>query len=205
MHDRDRIGLIGVNGSGKSTLLRIVVGDGPEGSPDAGLVTRKRHLRVEYVPQEPRLDGDRSVEETLRDRLRDHAAAVARLEALAAAIPDLAGAALEAALVLCQKSIGRSVRNPRRLVSRSASLRAAHPADYNALPCGDATRTARRGAEFLLPARRVDGSPASVKGADRRQRGPSLGRARIDRPRRPAALSPRITGRDDLDPRVLAT
>ena len=98
VHDDDRIGVVGLNGSGKSTLLRILVDDGPEASPDAGVVTRKRRLGVEYVPQEPRLDGELSVESTMRQGLRAHAAAVARLEALAGEIPRLGGGALDAAL-----------------------------------------------------------------------------------------------------------
>ena len=98
VHDRDRVGLVGVNGSGKSTLMRILLGEGPESSPDEGRVTRKRGLTVEYVPQEPALDPARSVEETLREGLRAHAAAVARLEALTAAIPTLGGGALDLAL-----------------------------------------------------------------------------------------------------------
>ena len=78
VHERDRIGLIGLNGSGKSTLLRLVVGDdGQHGdgafrddvSPDAGLITRRRDLGLEYVPQEPRLDLARSVLDTLRQGL----------------------------------------------------------------------------------------------------------------------------------------
>ncbi|HUS64519.1 MAG TPA: ABC-F family ATP-binding cassette domain-containing protein [Kofleriaceae bacterium] len=62
MDDRDRIGLIGVNGSGKSTLLRMLTGDG---EPDDGLITRRRDLRLEYVPQEPRLDPAATVAQAL--------------------------------------------------------------------------------------------------------------------------------------------
>ena len=64
--ERDRIGLIGANGSGKSTLLRMIVhGAGPPPAsaterdavtPDQGLITWRRDLRLEYVPQEPVLD-----------------------------------------------------------------------------------------------------------------------------------------------------
>ena len=61
VHERDRIGMIGANGAGKSTLLEIVVhramgGDDPALAPDAGLVTWKRDLALEYVAQEPALD-----------------------------------------------------------------------------------------------------------------------------------------------------
>ncbi|HEU4729128.1 MAG TPA: ABC-F family ATP-binding cassette domain-containing protein [Kofleriaceae bacterium] len=66
VHERDRIGMIGANGAGKSTLLEIVVhramgGDDPTLQPDAGLVTWKRDLALEYVAQEPVLDGQASV------------------------------------------------------------------------------------------------------------------------------------------------
>jgi len=72
--ERDRIGLIGANGSGKSTLLRMIVhgaagaGVAPRNhserdavTPDSGLITWKRDLRLEYVPQEPELDPDETV------------------------------------------------------------------------------------------------------------------------------------------------
>src|SRR6185503_10936735 len=76
VHERDRIGLIGVNGSGKSTLLKMVVagavgGAGVERSesaalePDDGLITWRRELRLEYVAQEPRLDPESTVERAL--------------------------------------------------------------------------------------------------------------------------------------------
>ncbi|HEY3354990.1 MAG TPA: ABC-F family ATP-binding cassette domain-containing protein [Polyangia bacterium] len=101
----DRLGLVGVNGSGKSTLLRLVVGaaDGAPGTddgPDGGLITRRRGLTLAYVPQEPVLDLARTVVETLREGHAAHAAALARLEALGAALGSgaLAGSALDGAL-----------------------------------------------------------------------------------------------------------
>ena len=63
VHERDRIGMIGANGAGKSTLLELVVGEG--GEPDAGMVTRRRDLALEYVAQEPALDAAATVAATL--------------------------------------------------------------------------------------------------------------------------------------------
>ncbi len=66
VHDGDRIAFVGVNGAGKSTLLRMLADEvaGDE-LADAGLITRRRRLSVEYVAQEPRLDPARTVEQTL--------------------------------------------------------------------------------------------------------------------------------------------
>jgi ATP-binding cassette subfamily F protein uup len=95
VHERDRVGLVGLNGAGKSTLLRIVAG-GDE--PDSGLVTRQRGLSLGYVPQEPQLDGARTVIETLREGMAEHAAALAELATVEATIAGLSGAALDDAL-----------------------------------------------------------------------------------------------------------
>ncbi|HKE15821.1 MAG TPA: ATP-binding cassette domain-containing protein [Kofleriaceae bacterium] len=76
VHERDRIGLIGVNGSGKSTLMKMVVAGAVGGAgvderesaalePDRGLITWRRELRLEYVAQEPRLDLDAAVSAVL--------------------------------------------------------------------------------------------------------------------------------------------
>jgi len=95
VHERDRVALVGLNGSGKSTLLRLMVSPGspdPAASPDAGQVTMKRGLRVEYVPQEPRLDGALSVGETLRQGQRAYAAALERLDAIAGELAAAASA-----------------------------------------------------------------------------------------------------------------
>lgn len=46
----NRIGLVGPNGSGKSTLLKILAGTT---DPDAGVVTRKKGLRIGFLEQTP--------------------------------------------------------------------------------------------------------------------------------------------------------
>jgi ATP-binding cassette subfamily F protein uup len=63
VHERDRIGLIGPNGSGKSTLMRMLATR--EVEPDDGAITLRRGLRLEYVPQEPRLPPAATVGEVL--------------------------------------------------------------------------------------------------------------------------------------------
>ncbi len=70
VHERDRIGMIGANGAGKSTLLAMLVSkamglDDVILEPDAGLITWKRDLRLEYVSQEPPLDVTATVGATL--------------------------------------------------------------------------------------------------------------------------------------------
>ena len=106
VQDGDRIALVGLNGSGKSTLMRLLVGpqvdahadDKREAEPDSGLITRRRGLHLEYVPQEPRLPMDASVQDALRGGLRKHTAALSELETLNAQLSDTEGRAREAAL-----------------------------------------------------------------------------------------------------------
>ncbi len=58
INEGDRIGLIGVNGSGKTTLLRIIAG---LEQADRGKVTVWGGVRIEYLPQDPHLEGDMTV------------------------------------------------------------------------------------------------------------------------------------------------
>ncbi len=58
VEEGDRIGLIGPNGCGKTTLFRLM---NDALSPDKGRVIRKRGVRIGYLPQEPVLDGTRTV------------------------------------------------------------------------------------------------------------------------------------------------
>jgi ATP-binding cassette subfamily F protein uup len=53
IHDKDKIGVIGVNGTGKSTLLKVIAGIIP---PDEGRIAKGNHVRIEYLPQNPAFD-----------------------------------------------------------------------------------------------------------------------------------------------------
>jgi ATP-binding cassette ChvD family protein len=59
-----KIGLLGLNGAGKSTVLRIMAGVDPdfdgEARPQPG-------IRIGYLPQEPMLDDEKSVRETVEE------------------------------------------------------------------------------------------------------------------------------------------
>ncbi|TMW70711.1 ABC-F family ATP-binding cassette domain-containing protein [Alteribacter natronophilus] len=77
----ERIGLIGVNGTGKSTLLKVLAGI--EGA-EAGRLDHANDFHIEYLPQEPELDPDKTVLDQIYDgdadvmrtmRAYEHAAA----------------------------------------------------------------------------------------------------------------------------------
>src|SRR6476646_9315095 len=58
----ERLGLIGPNGSGKSTLLHILA---DEEHPDSGDISRRRDLRLVYVPQEDVFPPQQTINEIL--------------------------------------------------------------------------------------------------------------------------------------------
>jgi ATP-binding cassette subfamily F protein uup len=58
----DRIGLIGINGSGKTTLLRLIAG---AERPDEGQLKVWGDVHIEYLPQDPHLEGELTVLEYL--------------------------------------------------------------------------------------------------------------------------------------------
>ena len=69
LFEGDHVGLVGPNGSGKSTLLRILAG---LETPDRGTRTTRRQLRVGYVPQEPIVPQDESIEDVLLQVLAEN-------------------------------------------------------------------------------------------------------------------------------------
>ncbi len=80
-----KIGILGLNGSGKSTLLRIMAGldtdiDG-EAKPMAD-------LEIGYLEQEPKLDPEKSVRETVEEALSEILSTRKRLEEVYAAYGD---------------------------------------------------------------------------------------------------------------------
>ena len=56
--EKDRMGVIGPNGSGKTTLLRILAGCE---QADQGMVIRRQHLRITYIPQLDEFDPNATV------------------------------------------------------------------------------------------------------------------------------------------------
>ncbi len=67
VHAGEHVGLVGANGSGKSTLARILAG---EEVADTGELALRREARVMYLAQEPALDPERSVLDTVLAGMR---------------------------------------------------------------------------------------------------------------------------------------
>jgi ATP-binding cassette ChvD family protein len=75
-----KIGVLGVNGAGKSTLLRIMAGTDKEWSGEAWVA---EGARVGYLPQEPKLDADKTVRENVMEGVAPQRAILERYNELA--------------------------------------------------------------------------------------------------------------------------
>jgi ATP-binding cassette subfamily F protein uup len=62
LEDRDKIGIIGANGSGKTTLLRVIAG---REEPDTGKIVRAQGQTLAYLSQNPSIDEEATVLETI--------------------------------------------------------------------------------------------------------------------------------------------
>ncbi|MDR3298899.1 MAG: energy-dependent translational throttle protein EttA [Candidatus Accumulibacter sp.] len=80
-----KIGLLGLNGSGKSTVLRIM---GNEDKEYDGEVQHLAGIRIGYLPQEPRLDPDKTVRQEVESGMGEVMQANARLEQVYAAYAE---------------------------------------------------------------------------------------------------------------------
>ena len=80
-----KIGVLGVNGSGKSSLLRIMAGEDKEFEGEA---VPMANMRIGFLPQEPQLEPERTVRETVEQGLGEILEAKAKLEAIYAAYAE---------------------------------------------------------------------------------------------------------------------
>ncbi len=80
-----KIGILGLNGAGKSTILRIMAGADTEIDGEAKPMS---NLAIGYLEQEPRLDPERTVRETVQEALGETLAARKRLDEIYAAYGD---------------------------------------------------------------------------------------------------------------------
>ena len=76
-----KIGVLGLNGAGKSTLLRIIAGLDKE---YVGEITSQKGISFGYLPQEPQLDGAKTVKEIVEEGVHEIVALIKEYEAVTA-------------------------------------------------------------------------------------------------------------------------
>ena len=80
-----KIGVLGLNGSGKSSLLRIMAGEDREFDGEA---VPMPGMRIGFLPQEPQLDPEKTVRETIQEGLSEILDAKEKLDAIYAAYAE---------------------------------------------------------------------------------------------------------------------
>ncbi len=80
-----KIGVLGLNGSGKSTLLKIMAGVDQEFEGEAAPMPG---IKIGYLPQEPQLDPEHTVRESVESGMGEVKAAQARLDEVYAAYAE---------------------------------------------------------------------------------------------------------------------
>src|SRR5213592_1054741 len=80
-----KIGVLGLNGAGKSTLLRIMAGEEKEFFGEA---FPAKGIKVGFLPQEPRLDADKTVLGNVEEGVAGTRALLDRFNAISERLGD---------------------------------------------------------------------------------------------------------------------
>ena len=80
-----KIGVLGLNGAGKSTLLRIMAAEVDDFS---GTAFVSEGVSVGYLPQEPRLDPDKTVKRNVEEGVAEHRNLLKRYDAVTASFNE---------------------------------------------------------------------------------------------------------------------
>jgi len=80
-----KIGVLGLNGSGKSSLLRIMAGEDQNFDGEA---IPMPNLRIGFLPQEPQVDPEKTVRQSVEEGLGDVLEAKQKLDAIYAAYAE---------------------------------------------------------------------------------------------------------------------
>ena len=80
-----KIGVLGLNGAGKSTLLRIMAGEVDEFT---GTAFVSEGVSVGYLPQEPRLNPDKTVKGNVEEGVAEHKSLLKRYDAVTASFNE---------------------------------------------------------------------------------------------------------------------
>ncbi|NBW40464.1 energy-dependent translational throttle protein EttA [bacterium] len=80
-----KIGVLGLNGAGKSTLLRIIAGEDKEFTGEAEFLPG---VTFGYLPQEPRLNEEKTVKENVMEGLGGVVESLKRFEEISSALGD---------------------------------------------------------------------------------------------------------------------
>lgn len=80
-----KIGVLGNNGSGKSTLLNIIAGNDEE---YRGTISRNKGITFGMLPQEPKLDPDKTVKEIVEEGVQEQIDLLAEYEEINAAFGE---------------------------------------------------------------------------------------------------------------------
>ena len=91
----EKVGLIGDNGSGKTTLFKLIL---DQHDPEIGAVIKRKGLRIGYLPQEPRFDGELTVIEQMHAGLEEILSIQKKLDDLSHSLGSFHGDELEKAM-----------------------------------------------------------------------------------------------------------